>query len=637
MTKKQKKVLRRIIISAVLLVAMAVTFTVLDKTGMVDLENPSVMWRCIEIVAYLIPYLVIGYDILKKAFLGIIHGEVFDENFLMAIATVGAMVLGEYKEASAVMLFYQIGELFQSYAVGKSRKNITALMDIRPDYANIEKDGKLEQVDPDDVQIGTVIVVQPGEKVPIDGKVVEGSSSLNTSALTGESVPREVHVGDEIISGCVNLTGLIKIETSKEFGESTVSNILDLVENSSMKKSRSENFITRFAKYYTPAVCIAALALAVLPPLVNIIMGNPAAWSKWIIRALTTLVISCPCALVISIPLSFFGGIGGASAKGILVKGSNYLEALSYTKYVVCDKTGTLTKGVFQVTEIHPEGGMSEADLLEKAALVESYSNHPISKSLKEAYGKEIDNNRVTDAKEISGHGVSAVVDGHEVAAGNVKLMKQMNIQAAVPTSVGTEIHVVVDGKYAGYILISDVVKPNAKEAISGLKAAGVEKVVMLTGDAKKVADAVGSELGVDEVRSELLPGDKVDEVEKLIAAKGEKEKLAFVGDGINDAPVLSRADIGIAMGALGSDAAIEAADIVLMDDDPAKIATAMKISKKTLRIVHQNIVFALVIKFACLALGAVGFVNMWWAIFADVGVMILAVLNATRALSFKE
>lgn len=637
MTKKQKKVLIRIIVSAVLLVAMAVTFAVLDKTGMVNLENPSVMWRCIEIVAYLIPYLIIGYDILKKAFLGIIHGEVFDENFLMAIATVGAMVLGEYKEASAVMLFYQVGELFQSYAVGKSRKNISALMDIRPDYANIEKDGKLEQVDPDDVQIGTVIVVQPGEKVPIDGKVVEGSSSLNTSALTGESVPREVHVGDEIISGCVNLNGLIKIETTKEFGESTVSKILDLVENSSMKKSRSENFITRFAKYYTPAVCIAALALAVLPPLVNMIMGNPAAWSKWIIRALTTLVISCPCALVISIPLSFFGGIGGASAKGILVKGSNYLEALSYTKYVVCDKTGTLTKGVFQVTEIHPVSGMTEADLLEKAAFVESYSNHPISKSLKEAYGREIDNNRVTDAREISGHGVSAVVDGHEVAGGNVKLMKKMNIEAAVPASVGTEIHVAVDGKYAGYILISDVVKPNAKEAISGLKAAGVEKVVMLTGDARKVADAVGRELGVDEVRSELLPGDKVDEVEKLIAAKGEKEKLAFVGDGINDAPVLSRADIGIAMGALGSDAAIEAADIVLMDDDPAKIATAMKISKKTLRIVHQNIVFALVIKFACLALGAVGFVNMWWAIFADVGVMILAVLNATRALSFKE
>ncbi|MCB6628248.1 heavy metal translocating P-type ATPase [Coprococcus eutactus] len=637
MTKKQKKVLIRIIVSAVILVAIAVTFAVLDKTGTVKLENPSVMWRCIEIVAYLIPYLIIGYDILKKAFLGIIHGEVFDENFLMAIATVGAMVLGEYKEASAVMLFYQVGELFQSYAVGKSRKNISALMDIRPDYANIEKDGKLEQVDPDDVQIGTVIVVQPGEKVPIDGKVVEGSSSLNTSALTGESVPREVHVGDEIISGCVNLNGLIKIETTKEFGESTVSKILDLVENSSMKKSRSENFITRFAKYYTPAVCIAALALAVLPPLVNMIMGNPAAWSKWIIRALTTLVISCPCALVISIPLSFFGGIGGASAKGILVKGSNYLEALSYTKYVVCDKTGTLTKGVFQVTEIHPVSGMTEADLLEKAAFVESYSSHPISKSLKEAYGREIDNNRVTDAREISGHGVSAVVDGHEVAAGNVKLMKKMNIEAAVPASVGTEIHVAVDGKYAGYILISDVVKPNAKEAISGLKAAGVEKVVMLTGDARKVADAVGRELGVDEVRSELLPGDKVDEVEKLIAAKGEKEKLAFVGDGINDAPVLSRADIGIAMGALGSDAAIEAADIVLMDDDPAKIATAMKISKKTLRIVHQNIVFALVIKFACLALGAVGFVNMWWAIFADVGVMILAVLNATRALSFKE
>lgn len=637
MTKKQKKVLIRIIVSAVILVAIAVTFAVLDKTGTVKLENPSVMWRCIEIVAYLIPYLIIGYDILKKAFLGIIHGEVFDENFLMAIATVGAMVLGEYKEASAVMLFYQVGELFQSYAVGKSRKNISALMDIRPDYANIEKDGKLEQVDPDDVQIGTVIVVQPGEKVPIDGKVVEGSSSLNTSALTGESVPREVHVGDEIISGCVNLNGLIKIETTKEFGESTVSKILDLVENSSMKKSRSENFITRFAKYYTPAVCIAALALAVLPPLVNMIMGNPAAWSKWIIRALTTLVISCPCALVISIPLSFFGGIGGASAKGILVKGSNYLEALSYTKYVVCDKTGTLTKGVFQVTEIHPVSGMTEGDLLEKAAFVESYSNHPISKSLKEAYGREIDNNRVTDAREISGHGVSAVVDGHEVAAGNVKLMKKMNIEAAVPASVGTEIHVAVDGKYAGYILISDVVKPNAKEAISGLKAAGVEKVVMLTGDARKVADAVGRELGVDEVRSELLPGDKVDEVEKLIAAKGEKEKLAFVGDGINDAPVLSRADIGIAMGALGSDAAIEAADIVLMDDDPAKIATAMKISKKTIRIVHQNIVFALVIKFACLALGAVGFVNMWWAIFADVGVMILAVLNATRALSFKE
>ena len=631
MSKKQKKMLIRIIAAGAI---WAIGFAV---EHIFPTDDRFSLLGFIHLGIFTAAYLVIGWDILWKAIRNIAHGQVFDENFLMCIASIGAMVIGEYDEGGAVMILYQIGELFQSYAVGKSRKNITALMDIRPDYANIEKDGKLEQVDPDDVQIGTVIVVQPGEKVPIDGKVVEGSSSLNTSALTGESVPREVHVGDEIISGCVNLTGLIKIETSKEFGESTVSKILDLVENSSMKKSRSENFITRFAKYYTPAVCIAALALAVLPPLVNIIMGNPAAWSKWIIRALTTLVISCPCALVISIPLSFFGGIGGASAKGILVKGSNYLEALSYTKYVVCDKTGTLTKGVFQVTEIHPEGEMSEADLLEKAALVESYSNHPISKSLKEAYGKEIDNNRVTDAKEISGHGVSAVVDGHEVAAGNVKLMKQMNIQAAVPTSVGTEIHVVVDGKYAGYILISDVVKPNAKEAISGLKAAGVEKVVMLTGDAKKVADAVGSELGVDEVRSELLPGDKVDEVEKLIAAKGEKEKLAFVGDGINDAPVLSRADIGIAMGALGSDAAIEAADIVLMDDDPAKIATAMKISKKTLRIVHQNIVFALVIKFACLALGAVGFVNMWWAIFADVGVMILAVLNATRALSFKE
>ena len=625
MSKKQKNVLYRIIVSLILLVAVSI----LDAL----VEMPWIL----RLALYLVPYLVIGYDILKKAGKGILKRQVFDENFLMAVATVGAVCLGDYKEGAAVMLFYQIGELFQSVAGGKSRKNIAALMDIRPDYANMMVDGKLEKVDPDDVEIGSEIIINPGEKVPIDGVITEGNTTLNTSALTGESLPRDASCGDEIISGCVNLTGLIKIETSKEFGESTVSKILDLVENSSMKKSRSENFITRFAKYYTPAVCIAALALAVLAPLVNIIMGNPAAWSKWIIRALTTLVISCPCALVISIPLSFFGGIGGASAKGILVKGSNYLEALSYTKYVVCDKTGTLTKGVFQVTEIHPEGGMSEADLLEKAALVESYSNHPISKSLKEAYGKEIDNNRVTDAKEISGHGVSAVVDGHEVAAGNVKLMKQMNIQAAVPTSVGTEIHVAVDGKYAGYILISDVVKPNAKEAISGLKAAGVEKIVMLTGDAKKVADAVGSELGVDEVRSELLPGDKVDEVEKLIAAKGEKEKLAFVGDGINDAPVLSRADIGIAMGALGSDAAIEAADIVLMDDDPAKIATAMKISKKTLRIVHQNIVFALVIKFACLALGAVGFVNMWWAIFADVGVMILAVLNATRALSFKE
>lgn len=625
MTRKQKKVLIRIIVSAVLLIGVSVTLQFVDAPW----------WA--QVIAYMIPYLVIGYDILKKAFLGIIHGEVFDENFLMAIATVGAMVLGEYKEASAVMLFYQIGELFQSYAVGKSRRNITALMDIRPDYANIEEDGKLVQVDPDDVQIGTVIVVQPGEKVPIDGRIAWGSSSLNTSALTGESVPREVSVGDEIISGCVNLTGLLRIETTKEFGESTVSKILDLVENSSMKKSRSENFITRFAKYYTPAVCFAALALAILPPLTNIVMGNPANWSQWVIRALTTLVISCPCALVISIPLSFFGGIGGASAKGILVKGSNYLEALSYTKYVVCDKTGTLTKGVFEVTEISPANGISREELLEKAAIAESYSNHPISRSLKEAYGRKIDNTRVTDAKEISGHGITAVVDGHEVAAGNVKLMKQMNIEAARPEAVGTEIHVAIDGRYAGCILIADVVKPGAKAAIAGLKDAGVSKVVMLTGDAKRVADAVGSELGVDEVRSELLPGDKVDEVEKLIAAKTDKEKLAFVGDGINDAPVLSRADIGIAMGALGSDAAIEAADIVLMDDDPAKIATAMKISKKTIGIVHQNIVFALVIKFACLFLGAIGYVNMWWAIFADVGVMILAVLNATRALRYKD
>lgn len=625
MTKKQKKVLIRIIASAVLLIGVSVA-----------LRFVSAPWW-VQVIAYMIPYLVIGYDILKKAFLGIIHGEVFDENFLMAIATVGAMVLGEYKEASAVMLFYQIGELFQSYAVGKSRRNITALMDIRPDYANLEEDGKLIQVDPDDVQIGTVIVVQPGEKVPIDGRIVWGSSSLNTSALTGESVPREVAAGDEIISGCVNLTGLLKIETTKEFGESTVSKILDLVENSGMKKSRSENFITRFAKYYTPAVCCAALVLAILPPLTNIIMGNPANWSQWVIRALTALVISCPCALVISIPLSFFGGIGGASAKGILVKGSNYLEALSYTRYVVCDKTGTLTKGVFEVTEIYPAEGVSREELLEKAAIAESYSNHPISRSLKEAYGKEIDNTRVADAKEISGHGICAVVDGHEVAAGNVKLMKQMNIEAVIPEAVGTEIHVSIDGSYAGCILIADVVKPGAKAAIAGLKEAGVSKVVMLTGDAKRVADAVGSELGVDEIRSELLPGDKVDEVEKLIAAKTDKEKLAFVGDGINDAPVLSRADIGIAMGALGSDAAIEAADIVLMDDDPAKIATAMKISKKTIGIVHQNIVFALVVKFACLFLVAIGYVNMWWGIFADVGVMVLAVLNATRALRCKD
>ncbi len=506
-------------------------------------------------------------------------------------------------------------------------------MDIRPDYANIERDGQLEQVDPDDVEVGTVIVVQPGEKVPIDGVIADGSSTLNTSALTGESLPREVHEGDEVISGCVNLTGLLRIETTKEFGDSTVSKILDLVENSSMKKSRSENFITRFAKYYTPAVCIGALALALLPPVVNLIMGNPANWQQWVIRALTTLVISCPCALVISIPLSFFGGIGGASSKGVLVKGSNYLEALSETKYVVCDKTGTLTKGVFEVTHIEAAQGVTEDELLEMAAYAESYSNHPISKSLKEAYGKQLETARVSDVEEVSGHGVSAVIDGRKVAAGNVKFMKMLDIPYEVPQKTGTEVHVAIDGNYAGYILISDIVKPNAKAVIAGLKAAGVRQVIMLTGDAKNVAEAVAAELGVDVVKSELLPADKVAEVERLLAAKGDKERLAFVGDGINDAPVLSRADIGIAMGALGSDAAIEAADIVLMDDDPSKISTAMNISRKTLGIVHQNIVFALAVKFACLGLGAIGFVNMWWAIFADVGVMIIAVLNATRTL----
>ncbi len=622
MTKKQKKVLIRIIISAVLVVAFS----------LISVEN-----QYIRLVLFLIPYLIIGYDILKKAVLGIVNGQVFDENFLMALATVGAIILGEYIEGTAVMLFYQIGELFQSYAVGKSRRNISALMDIRPDYANIEQDGQLEQVDPDDVEVGTVIVVQPGEKIPIDGVIVGGNSTLNTSALTGESLPREVHEGDEVISGCVNLTGLIRIETTKEFGESTVSKILDLVENSSMKKSRSENFITRFAKYYTPAVCIGALALALLPPVGNLMMGNPANWSQWVIRALTTLVISCPCALVISIPLSFFGGIGGASSKGVLVKGSNYLEALSETKYVVCDKTGTLTKGVFEVTHIEAADGVTEDALLEMAAYAESYSNHPISKSLKDAYGKrtveQIDAARVSDVEEISGHGVSAVVDGRKVSAGNVKFMKMLDISYIVPQKTGTEVHVAIDGKYAGYILISDIVKPNAKAAIAGLKAAGVKQVIMLTGDTKNVAEAVAAELGVDVVKSELLPADKVAEVERLLAEKGEKERLAFVGDGINDAPVLSRADLGIAMGALGSDAAIEAADIVLMDDDPAKISTAMNISRKTLGIVHQNIMFALVIKFACLGLGAIGFVNMWWAIFADVGVMIIAVLNATRTL----
>lgn len=587
----------------------------------------------LRLALFLVPYLIIGYDILRKAVLGIFNGQVFDENFLMALATVGAIILGEYTEGTAVMLFYQIGELFQGYAVGKSRRNISALMDIRPDYANIEQDGELEQVDPDDVEIGTIIVVQPGEKVPIDGVVVSGSSTLNTSALTGESLPREAGEGDDVISGCVNLSGLLRIETTKEFGESTVSKILDLVENSSMKKSKSENFITRFARYYTPAVCLGALALAILPPLANMVMGNPANWSQWVIRALTTLVISCPCALVISIPLSFFGGIGGASAQGVLVKGSNYLEALSETKYVVCDKTGTLTKGVFEVTHIEPAEGVSPNTLLEAAACAESYSGHPISRSLKEAYGKPVDASRVSDVEEISGHGVSAVIDGRKVSAGNARLMKRLGISYTKPQKTGTEVHVAIDGNYAGYILISDVVKPNAKEAVAGLKAAGVRQVVMLTGDAANVAEAVAAELGVDVVKSELLPADKVAEVERLLAEKGGKERLAFVGDGINDAPVLSRADIGIAMGALGSDAAIEAADIVLMDDDPVKIATAMKISRKTLGIVHQNIVFALAVKFACLALGAVGFVNMWWAIFADVGVMIIAVLNATRTL----
>ena len=622
MSKKQKKVLSRILVSAVLVLLFC----------LIPVEN-----QYLKFALFLIPYLIIGYDILRKAVLGIVNGQVFDENFLMALATVGAILLGEYIEGTAVMLFYQIGELFQSYAVGKSRRNISALMDIRPDYANIEVDGELEQVDPDDVEIGTVIVVQPGEKVPIDGVIISGNSTLNTSALTGESLPREVIEGDAVISGCVNLSGLLRIETTKVFGESTVSKILDLVENSSMKKSKSENFITRFARYYTPAVCIGALVLAILPPIINLLIGNPADWSQWIIRALTTLVISCPCALVISIPLSFFGGIGGASSKGVLVKGSNYLEALSQTKYVVCDKTGTLTKGVFEVTHVEAETWLSNEELLETAAYAESYSNHPISRSLKEAYGKPIDTSRVSEVEERSGHGVSAVIDGKKVSAGNTKLMKMLGISYAAPQKIGTEVHVAIDGNYAGYILISDIVKPNAKSAIAGLKAAGVKQVVMLTGDTKPVAEAVASELGVDVVKSELLPADKVTEVEYLLTAKGTKEKLAFVGDGINDAPVLSRADLGIAMGALGSDAAIEAADIVLMDDDPAKIATAINISRKTLRIVHQNIVFALVIKFACLGLGAIGFVNMWWAIFADVGVMIIAVLNATRALKYNE
>lgn len=639
MTKKQKKVLYRIIVSLVLLIII----------GFLPVEG----W--LQAVLYLIPYLVIGYDILKKAFLGIIHGEVFDENFLMAVATIGAMLLGDYQEGSAVMLFYQIGELFQSVAVGKSRKNITALMDIRPDCANIEKeDGQLDQVDPDEVAVGTIIVVQPGEKVPIDGVVMEGSSSLNTSALTGESLPREVKEGDEVISGCVNQAGLLKIRTTKEFGESTVSKILDLVENSSMKKSKAENFITKFARYYTPAVCYSALALAIIPPVVCLIAGISPEWSKWIIRALTFLVISCPCALVISIPLSFFGGIGGASSRGILVKGSNYLEALANTKYVVFDKTGTLTKGVFEVTQIKASEAFktlaadegkdardaetkAEEKLLAYAAYAESYSNHPISKSLKEAYGEEIDHTKVSDVEEISGHGVSALVEGHKVAAGNAKLMNTLHLQYEEPAKVGTVVYVAVDGAYAGYILISDVVKDGAADAIKGLKKEGIKKTVMLTGDAKKVADYVAAQLGVDEVRSELLPADKVEQVEQLLDSKEKKEVLAFVGDGINDAPVLSRADIGIAMGAMGSDAAIEAADVVLMDDDPRKIALAMKISRKCLRIVHENIVFALAVKAVCLILSAIGIANMWVAIFADVGVMVIAVLNAVRCLTVSE
>lgn len=617
-TKKQKKVLYRIIIAAILLIGL----------HFVPVQG------YLQGALYLIPYLVIGYDILKKAVLGIIHGEVFDENFLMAVATVGALILGDYSEAVFVMLFYQVGELFQAVAVGKSRRNIAALMDIRPDYANIEdEEGNLEQVDPDDVEIGTVIVVRPGEKVPIDGVVVEGNSTLNTSALTGESVPREVQCGDDIISGCININGLLKIRTTKGFGESTVSKILELVENSSMKKSRCENFITKFARYYTPAVCYSALALALLPPVVNMIMGNPAAWSTWVTRALTFLVISCPCALVISIPMSFFGGIGGASACGILVKGSNYLEALAQTKYVVFDKTGTLTRGVFQVVEIKPSDEFTEEKLLKYAAYAENYSGHPISKSLRDAYGEEIDNAKVSDVEEISGHGVKALVDGVPVAAGNAKLMKQLHLEYEENTGIGTVVHVAVDGAYAGYILIADVEKETAAGAIAALKSVGVKKSVMLTGDSKTVAEHVAAGLGLDEVHSELLPADKVERVEQLLQQKNKKEMLAFVGDGINDAPVLSRADIGIAMGALGSDAAIEAADVVLMDDNPEKIALAIRISRKCLGIVYQNIVFALGVKGICLILGAFGIANMWVAIFADVGVMVLAVLNAIRCL----
>lgn len=621
MTKKQKKVLIRIIIAAVLVIALQF----IPVKGYV------------RVGLYMIPYFVIGYDILKKAGKGILNRQIFDENFLMAVATIGAIALGDYKEGTAVMLFYQIGELFQSYAVGKSRRNISDLMDIRPDYANVEKDGELEQVDPDEIEIGTVIVVQPGEKVPIDGVVVEGTSSLNTSALTGESVPREVSVDDEIISGCINMTGLLKIRTTKEFGESTVSKILELVENASSRKSRSENFISKFAKIYTPAVCYGALALAILPPIVRMaFMGLAPEWGDWVYRALTFLVISCPCALVISIPLSFFAGIGGASREGVLVKGSSFLETLSQTKIVVFDKTGTMTKGVFEVNGIH-HSPYKDEELLEYAALAESYSTHPISKSLQRAYGKPIDKNRVSDVEEIGGHGLTAKVDGKVVAAGNAKLMKKLGIEYQDCSHVGTIVHVAIDGKYAGHILISDVIKEHAAEAIAALKKSGIEKTVMLTGDAKNVADHVAAQLGIDEVCSELLPGDKVEKVEELLTKKSEKDKLAFVGDGINDAPVLSRADIGIAMGALGSDAAIEAADIVLMDDDPLKISKAIRISRKCIRIVYENIYFAIGIKVICLVLGALGIANMWFAIFADVGVMILAVLNAIRTLFVKK
>ena len=620
MNKKQKKMLIRIIIAAVLIVV----FSLLPAEGYLRFD------------LFMIPYLVIGYDILKKAFKGILNKQVFDENFLMAVATVGAILLGDYSEGVAVMLFYQIGELFQSYAVGKSRRNISELMDIRPDYANIEKDGTLEQVDPDEVEIGTIIVVQPGEKVPIDGVITEGTSTLNTSALTGESLPRDAKAGDEVISGCINMTGLLKIRTTKEFGESTVSKILELVENSSSRKSKSENFISKFAKYYTPAVCYGALALAFIPPIVLLIMGKPAMWGDWIYRALTFLVISCPCALVISIPLSFFAGIGGASNQGILVKGSNYLETLAQTKYVVFDKTGTMTQGVFEVSGIH-HNEMPDEKLLEYAALAECSSSHPISKSLQKAYGKPIDRNRVTDIEEISGNGVIAKVDGISVAAGNTKLMNRLGIAYQDCHHVGTVVHMAIDGKYTGHILISDIIKPHAKEAIAELKKAGISKTVMLTGDSKRVADQVAEELGIQEVYSELLPADKVSRVEELLNQKSEKDKLAFVGDGINDAPVLSRADIGIAMGALGSDAAIEAADIVLMDDDPLKISKAIKIARKCIRIVYENIYFAIGIKVLCLILGALGIANMWMAIFADVGVMIIAVLNAIRTLFVKN